>query len=123
MISGIFISGDEIERANARALGYANIVGHPVELGGLAPGGMLVLDIDRIVFGGRDGAIEWARAAAESGVSVSLRTYYPDDPRLDELRARPNVVIAKTHRHLLKALRGDRRTRLIRATIEANQSG
>jgi hypothetical protein len=60
MISGTFISGDEIERADARALGYANVVGAPVESGGLPPGGILVMDIDRIGFGDRDAAIELA---------------------------------------------------------------
>jgi hypothetical protein len=118
MKSGTFVSADEIERADARALGYANVVGHPVEFGDLAPGGVLVMDIDRIVFGDRDAAIELAKASAKAGVSVGVRTYDPDDPRLDELRVRPNVVIAKTHRHLLAALRDGRRTQPVRATTD-----
>jgi hypothetical protein len=52
-------------------------------------------------------------------ISVGNRTYDPDDPRLDELRARPNVLMAETHRRLLAALLGGRRTRPVRATINA----
>jgi hypothetical protein len=108
MISGTFVSGDEVERAAARALGYANVVGHPVELGALVPSRLLVLDLDRIAFGDRDAAIERAKAAAKAGVSVGVRTYQSDEPRLDALHAFPNVVIGKAHRRLLAAFRGCR---------------
>jgi hypothetical protein len=122
MIRGTFVSGDEIERADARALGYANVVGHPIEIGDLKPGGVLVLDIDRIAFGDRDAAIERARAAAEASVPVGVRTHHPDDPRLDELRAYPLVVIARTHHRVLAALRGGGRTRRTRVTIDTTRS-
>src|SRR5262249_34529359 len=69
------------------------------------PDEALVIDFDHVLFDDRDLAVRKVNEAAKRGVLVGIHTYYPDDPRLTDCLALPDVTIAKTHRRLLVLMR------------------
>ena len=102
---GIYVSGDELERAFAYDVGYRDICAHPREIGVPKTTETFVIDFDHVLFDDKDAAVMKANGAANRGVLVGIHTYYPTDPRLGWCRSFPNVVIAKTHRRVLAHLR------------------
>ncbi|HYT87627.1 MAG TPA: hypothetical protein VEL76_02805 [Gemmataceae bacterium] len=105
MVRGTYVSSDELERAEAAQFGYRYVCHHPNEIGVVDDGETLVIDFDHVLFDDQDLAVLKANQAANCGTVVGIHTYYPNDPRLQQLLALPNVLVAKTHRRLLKAMR------------------
>jgi hypothetical protein len=105
VLKGTYVSGDACERAEAFRLGYRSVCHHPKEIGVVGPDEPLVIDFDHVLFDDKDLAVRKANEAANRGVTVGIHTYYPNDPRLLRHLALPNVVVAKTHRHLLTLMR------------------
>ena len=105
LIQGAYVSGDELERAEAYELGYRDVCSHSRQIGVLEPSEILVIDLGHVLLEERDIAIVKANETANRGVLVGIHTYYPDDPRLDRFLALPNVLVAQTHARVIAALR------------------
>src|SRR5262249_11134643 len=70
MNNWIYLSRDEVDRADAYELGYGDVCHHPNELGDFDREKTLVIALDHIVFDDRDEAMLKANAAANRGVTV-----------------------------------------------------
>jgi hypothetical protein len=70
MNNWIYLSSDEVGRADAYELGYGDGCHHPNELGDFEWEKTLVIALDHIFFDDRDEAILKANAAANRGVTV-----------------------------------------------------
>ena len=111
MRKGIYCSGDAMNRADAYRRGYKSVCHHPLEIGKLQPGDVLVVDYDHVLFDDKFAARQKMLTAIRQGHAVGIHTFHPDDPKLAGLAENPGVTIAKTHRRLLAALRRlDRRS-------------
>jgi hypothetical protein len=117
MRKDVYLSGDELERAQALKLGYHTVCQHPNELGELNPGETLVIDFDHCLFDDHDQTVAKAHEAANHGSLVGIHTHNPEDSRLRALVALKNVVVAKNSRHILAALR--RQARAVKGPVSA----
>jgi hypothetical protein len=104
MLPAIYVSGDELECADADRLGYSTICQHPREAGVPDVSDVLVLDFGRVLFDDHESAIACVKAGAARGVLVGIHTYYPEVLKLYGLVGLPNVLVAKNHRLLLMKL-------------------
>ena len=104
MFPAIYVSADELERADAYRLGYRTVCWHPREIGLADVSETLVIDFDHILFDDQETAVMKASAAARRGVLVGVHTHYPQALKLYRLVALPNVLVATTHRRLLVKL-------------------
>ena len=102
--NGTYVSADEVERADARVLGYGTVCGHPNEVGALGPDDLLVIDFNSVQLGDTHRAVQEAMASAQRGVRVGVHAYHFPPP-LAELLAEPLVVAANTHARLVSKLR------------------
>jgi hypothetical protein len=98
IIQRTYVSGDELERAEALTMGYDAVCQHPKEVGRLGSDDSLVIDFDHVLFDEKAKAASLAFENARTGVPVGVHTYHPEHPLLKALHSEPNVVIAKTHR-------------------------
>ena len=80
-----FVSGDEVNRAEAFELGYGTVASTLARFANLRPGDLLVIDYDAIMFNDKDAAVALALEAVQRGVNVRLNTYHPDDPALESI--------------------------------------
>jgi hypothetical protein len=104
MFPAIYVSGEELERADAYRLGYRTVCRHPREVGTPDVSETLVIDFGHVLFEDHESAVACVKAAAARGVPVGLHTYYPEILKLYELVGLPNVLVAKTHWLLLVRL-------------------
>jgi hypothetical protein len=104
LISAVYMSSDEVDRADAFKVGYRAVCQHPNEVGSLESGDILVMDVNFVLFDDIALAIDVANEGADRGVLVGLHTYNPDAPALQRLAKLPNVLVAKNHRLLLHKL-------------------
>lgn len=104
LIAAIYMSGDELERDEARKHGYLKVVQHPNEIGELEPDQVLVIDFNHVLFDDHELAIAKANEAAQRGVLVGIHTYYREALKLYRLTKLPNVFVADTHQFLLLKL-------------------
>jgi hypothetical protein len=104
MLPATYVSGDALERADAYRLGYRTVCQHPREVGSLDVSETLVMDFGHVLFDDHESAVICVKAAARRGVLVGIHTYYPQALEIYGLVGLPNVLVAKSHRLLLKKL-------------------
>ena len=104
LINCTYVSSDEIEIAFAQRLDYRVVRQHVRQIPEPHPGETLVIDFDHVAFDDKEETLVVATNAANRGVLVGVHTYYPENPRLRELAALPNVVLATTHEGVLAGL-------------------
>lgn len=104
-LQGTYVSGDEVERADAERMGYGTVCQHPNKVDCLGAGDVLVIDLGNVPFDEKGEAAKLAYDAARAGVPVGVHTYDEDDLRLGVLATEPLIVIARTHRKVRAKLR------------------
>jgi len=108
VIREIYVSGCEYKRAEARLLGYREVCQHPCEVGPLRSGDVIVIDLDRVLFGDRYAAAEKAAEAVAAGLTVGIHLNDADDPVLGDLPTCPTVYVGKSHYEVLAMIRQGR---------------
>jgi len=104
MLFDIYVSSDELERAEADELGYRMICTHPGEISVLEANETLVMDGDHVLFGDREVAVRNANEVAREGVLVGIHSCDPDKLWSLGLLRLEHLVVARTHHDLLEEL-------------------
>jgi hypothetical protein len=105
MFPVVYVSKDDVERADAHRFGYRAVCTHPGEIGNLDLSDILIIDFNFILFDDHECAIAKANEHALRGALVGIHTYRRAALKRHRLVALPNVLVAKTHHRLFAKLR------------------